>query len=446
MLGLLGVLILAGCGSWRRVGSEERPEGSDEALTQMADLAQVYRRTGRLAAGSPLPFVGSVAYAAGPGDSTLAVLGISLENRVLSFERDDNGFMARYRVIVSFRRENGPPIVVTRNETVRVATFQETLRNDESVIFQQAFALPPGAYDLQVTIRDLASSRQSQVTSEVTVPSFGPGDVSAPIVAYEVTGRAERADPLDIMLNPRGTVAYGSDTLLAYVEGYSMPGPTSLPFKVRNQRDSVIYSDSLHFEGGAGVEGLVIRLTPDSVPLGELQLVVGEAPDPEVTSAIVSLSSDWVVTNIDDIIELLRYFGHNQELAALKDAPPSQRPEMWREFYAATDPIRSTPENEALDTYFTRLAAANQLFENEGIAGWRTDRGEVYISLGPPDEIYDASAVSQGQGRVIRWVYLNHRLNLIFIDETGFGRFRMDIASRADFSRVLNRIRRQEGQ
>ncbi|MGH7656993.1 MAG: GWxTD domain-containing protein, partial [Gemmatimonadales bacterium] len=372
-LSVLAVIGVSGCGNWQRVGSEEEPEGSDAALAQMADLAQVYRRTGRLAAGSPLPFVGSLAYAAGPVDSSLAVLGLSLENRVLSFERAENAFIARYRVIISFRRQDGPPIVATRNEVVRVTSFQETLRNDESVIFQQAFALPPGEYDLQVTVRDLSSSRQSQATSAITVPSFGPGDFSAPIVAYEVTGRAERTNPLDIMLNPRGTVAYGSDTLLAYVEGYAMPGPTALPFTVQDQRDSVIYSDSLRFQGGAGVEGLVIRLTPDSVPLGELQLVVGAGPDPRETAAIVSLSSDWVVTNIDEIIELLRYFSHNEELAALKEASPGQRPLMWREFYAATDPVRATPENEALDTYFTRLAIANQRFDNEGIAGWRTD-------------------------------------------------------------------------
>ena len=38
-------------------------------------------------------------------------------------------------------------------ETVRVASFQETLRSDESVIFQQIARLPAGAYRATVTVR-----------------------------------------------------------------------------------------------------------------------------------------------------------------------------------------------------------------------------------------------------------------------------------------------------
>src|SRR5207244_9548807 len=42
-----------------------------------------------------------------------------------------------------------------------------------------------------------------------------------------------------------------------------------------------------------------------------------------------------------------------------------QRPAVWREFYKATDPVESTPENEALDGYFRRIQIANQRFRSE---------------------------------------------------------------------------------
>ena len=60
--------------------------------------------------------------------------------------------------------------------------------------------------------------------------------------------------------------------------------------------------------------------------------------------------------------------------------------------------------------------------------------------LGEPDEIYDSSPLSQG--RVIRWVYTNDRVVLTFVDETGFGRFRLSTGSRAEFDRVADRRRR----
>jgi hypothetical protein len=41
-------------------------------------------------------------------------------------------------------------------------------------------------------------------------------------------------------------------------------------------------------------------------------------------------------------------------------------------------------------------------------------------------------------------VYTNLRLALYFVDENGFGRYRLDPGSRADFMRVLERLRRTE--
>ena len=41
---------------------------------------------------------------------------------------------------------------LTREEIVRVPTFQETLRADESVLFQQILRLTPGTYKVTVTV------------------------------------------------------------------------------------------------------------------------------------------------------------------------------------------------------------------------------------------------------------------------------------------------------
>ena len=48
-----------------------------------------------------------------------------------------------------------------------------------------------------------------------------------------MTGRERLDQSLRIVLNPRGAVAFGGDTLLAYLEGYGFAGPTAVPFEVR---------------------------------------------------------------------------------------------------------------------------------------------------------------------------------------------------------------------
>jgi GWxTD domain-containing protein len=428
------------CGSWRRVGTQDGPTPADQ-LTQVVNVPGYYQRLGRLAAGEPLPFVGTVAFAAGPADSVITILGLSLENRALAFQRDKNLFVARYRVGISLQREGARSIELSRDEIVRVPTFQETLRADESVLFQQILRLTPGSYDVTVTVRDASSTSESRAQGRYTAPSFHPGTTSAPILAYQATGRGNRSDPLSVVLNPRGAVGYGADTLLAYVEGYDFAGPVTVPFEVLDEQQEVIYSDSLRFRGGRPVESQVVRLAPDSISLGELKLVLGSGPGQRTTSALVSFSQAWVITNFDEMLDLLRYFGQDARVNAMRKARPSDRSRMWRQFYADTDPNRVTPENEALNQYFGRISSANSRFTDEGVPGWRTDRGEVFITLGPPDESIETTPGTAG--RVVRWSYLNYRLSLFFQDETGFGRLRLTPGSRAEFERTVNRIRRQ---
>jgi GWxTD domain-containing protein len=141
------------------------------------------------------------------------------------------------------------------------------------------------------------------------------------------------------------------------------------------------------------------------------------------------------------MLDLLRYFGQDPRVNAMRKAPASERSRLWRQFYADTDPNKLTPENEALNQYFGRISSANARFNDEGVPGWRTDRGEVFIALGPPDESIESSPGNAG--RVVRWSYLNLRLALFFQDETGFGRLRLTPGSRAEFERTLNRVRRQ---
>jgi len=443
LAGATAALLLGACGSWGRVG-EQPPPDQGEALTQVLDLAAVYKRIGRLTGGAPLPFVADVAFLAGPGDSVVAVVGVSIENRALSFQRDDDGFVARYRVDVSaLSATAGRTVQAAKDQTVRVATFAETQRNDESVLYQEGLTLTPGRWKVVVLLTDRTAGKSSRAEASYQAPAFGAGSITAPILTYQAKGRGTRASPVAIILNARGTLAYGGDTATAFVEGYQFPGPTDVPVELRDVRDSLIIRDTLHFAGGREVESAVVRFAPDSAPLGELRIVVGTPPDVDSTMAIVSFSQGWVVTNFEDMVALLRYFPASPALDSLRKAAPDERGRLWKAFWRATDPNTTTPAHEGLDQYFQRVALANVRYRGEGVPGWRTDRGETLIRLGEPDEIFDASPASEG--RLIRWGYTQYQLALYFVDETGFGRFRLTPASRVELERIANRLSRQEG-
>lgn len=430
------LLLATACGgSPQTTGGRPEPTSAEQTLTDLFNLTQLYQRMGRLAGGNPLPFVGSFAYFAGRGDSTIALLSVSLDNRALSFQRSGRDFAARYRIEVGFQKTGALPLRYAREDAVTVTTFNETQRSDETILFQQAFLLPPGAYTASVVVRDPGGGTFSRAEAPIVIPTYPAGSFTAPVVVYRATPRPDLWTEPNAILNPRGTVAHGGDSLTVLVEAYGLTGPTKVPFSMRDEQDKLLVSHDLEFDGGKAVESRIVQLPPEAPSLGRLTVSVGQGAEEKRTVALVSFSRTWVLTNYDNLIDLLRFFGYEDRLEQLRKAPPEQRAQLWRKFWVDTDPVTTTPENEALEQYFTRVAIANERFREEGSGqGWRSDRGEVLITLGPPDQELETPP---GQDtRIVQWTYSEYRAVLTFQGQLGFSRLRLTPSSRSEFARV----------
>src|SRR5207244_4366904 len=156
--------------------------------------------------------------------------------------------------------------------------------------------------------------------------------------------------------------------------------------------------DTVSLTGDERFGAAELAFAPGNLPVGEgspdvAALVPGSgAPPPQRAPFVVSFSDQWAITNFDEMISLLRYFDRQDWVDSLRKASVADRPSVWRRFYKATDPVPMTPENEALDQYFRRVQTANQRFQESGDPGWLTDRGEVFITLGEPDDVFDFSS------------------------------------------------------
>ena len=403
---------------------------------------------GLLVSGPPLPFVATIQYLAdATPDSTLALFALSLSNHALLFQREGRGFAAQYHVDVAFRgADSGSGREFATDESVRVGTLQEAQRADESVIYQRFIGVPPGVYHVFVTVRDRSGPAASHRERTDTVPRFAGPALSAPIAVYQATGRSRASEVPTLLVNPRSMLSYGADSLRFYVEAYGVKPGTRLSARAIDQAGHDVWHDTLALKGSETVATALAVLRPGELPVGEGRFEVtpvgAAALGPHSTRFLVSFSDQWAITNYDEMISLLRYFERQDWVDKLRRAPPEQRPEVWREFYKATDPVAVTPENEALEAYFRRVQYANQRFREAGEPGWLTDRGEVLISLGEPDDVYEFSTeVTRAGTRGVRWTYNTLRVTLFFQDQSGFGRFRLTPLSRAEFQRALAQVR-----
>ena len=85
--------------------------------------------------------------------------------------------------------------------------------------------------------------------------------------------------------------------------------------------------------------------------------------------------------------EDVRWIISPEELSAFKQlSNDEERDQFIEQFWLRRDPTPDTVENEFKEEHYRRIAYANEHFA-AGKAGWRTDRGRIYIVFGPPDEI-----------------------------------------------------------
>jgi len=66
-------------------------------------------------------------------------------------------------------------------------------------------------------------------------------------------------------------------------------------------------------------------------------------------------------------------------------ATDEEREQFIEQFWLRRDPTPDSAENEFKEEHYRRIAYANERYAS-GIPGWKTDRGRIYITFGPPDE------------------------------------------------------------
>jgi len=134
------------------------------------------------------------------------------------------------------------------------------------------------------------------------------------------------------------------------------------------------------------------------------------------------------------------YIITDEERKAFKQLKTDEeRDQFIEQFWLRRDPDPDTPENEYKDEYFQRIQYANEKFTS-GIAGWRTDRGRIYIMFGKPDELeshpsggqYERPSYEGGGSTstypVENWWYryiegIGSDIEIEFVDPSGSGEY-----------------------
>jgi GWxTD domain-containing protein len=446
----LGALlcVLGSCsGRSGQPGRAPSPDRSPSTITPV-DAVQIYRQMGLFADNAGVPYVGRVSFLAGPADSTFVLISLSIASRALSFQREGDDYRATYRVVMNVKSGDSVVKNLTATETVRVSAFKETTRNDESVIFQQIITLKPGQYSMSLAVNGDDITRTAPgLNAEVRVPDLSTRSLSSPVPYYSAAPRTAPESLPRIIVTPRSTVVFGRDSILpVYLEAYGPGDRLTLGAGVIGEQRLTLWTDSAVTltRHGRMLSGTInVPVSRLGIGVTTLSIWRYDTPDTVRAPVFITFGDDLPVATIDQMLSYLRFYANYARLREMRDTTPEARARLWSAFLAETDPVPDTPEHEGLRDYFQRIQVANLRFRDEGGPGWMTERGMVFVTLGEPDQVLEPTGMQMNErGRIQIWEYRNLRVTLQFVDQSGFGRWRLTPGSQAEFSAVARRVQK----
>jgi GWxTD domain-containing protein len=142
--------------------------------------------------------------------------------------------------------------------------------------------------------------------------------------------------------------------------------------------------------------------------------------------------------------EDVRWIITDEELSAFKKLTTNaERDQFIEAFWQRRDPTPDTAENEYKEEHYRRITYANEHYA-AGMPGWKTDRGRIYITFGPPTSIdshpmggpYQRPSEEGGGStttfpfEVWRYRYLEgigQEIEIEFVDDCGCGSYQMTL-------------------
>jgi GWxTD domain-containing protein len=92
------------------------------------------------------------------------------------------------------------------------------------------------------------------------------------------------------------------------------------------------------------------------------------------------------------------------------------------DYWQKLDPTPNTNYNELMNEFYQRVDYCQENFKSiDGSNGAYSDRGKIYIKLGPPDKI---ERNSSNEDKVVEtWFYNKPKKKFVFVDNDGTGKY-----------------------
>jgi len=354
----------------------------------------------------------------------------------LRFTPGEKAHFASYRLTVTITDTLGRLVA----ERSLDRTIEETDRRvasgatDAADITQTTVGLLPGTYRVELRAGDQLSNRQQRTQQLVTIPDYHRLTVglSGILLVQRIEERNRRYVITPIV---GSDISLFDNGFFAFFELYAAPNQElRVRARVLDSSTTVVATSwQMLRTDSTGLAQHFLRLVPPirRMPQGTYLLRVEASTDTALIRAASERTlelrygaSSSVFADISKAIRQLRYIATQAEIDSMLAKPTdAERRAAFEQFWQEHDPTPGTLRNEAFEEYFARVEYANRNFRSYA-EGWLTDMGMVYIVLGEPSSVERRVNPYDNRSLVI-WTYARLNRRYVFVDNTGFGDYRL---------------------
>jgi GWxTD domain-containing protein len=320
---------------------------------------------------------------------------------------------------------------------LHVKDFSQTISNRYFNLKQFSTDITPGKYELLLQVTDQESKKVEAIKKSIVVRDF-ENDTLALSDVMLVRRTIIDSARMNIVPNLTGMIDKELARFYLFFEIYNHTQYDSVQLvcKFINSKREVGAQRSKSERLTGNRTQTVWQIDTLSIVPGKYVILVeavgkshadsGESFRASISrSCIVRMKNmSLIIADIDKAADQLQYIAQGSEISHIKEATTSdEKQKRFLEFWAKRSPDSKAPNNELMEEYFSRVEYANKNYTSF-MEGWRTDRGMVLIRFGPPQTI-ERHPFDSNNKPYETWYYYNQNREFVFVDETGFGDYRL---------------------
>ncbi|MDZ7315216.1 MAG: GWxTD domain-containing protein [candidate division KSB1 bacterium] len=364
-------------------------------------------------------------------DHSLTSISVETVFDDLQFVKADSGFQAEYQLSAIIYQGKDQVDGKTWKQKVTVGSYDRTNSRNEVDLAGITFDLPPGEYRLTLTREDYATGKSLSVTDRFRVEDFSRAPLALSDISF--ARRVEMKDGRVESIVPEVTNPYKglASPSFAYFEVYAQKAerPVEIHYEITGEKSGVAVKRDFILPLQGLRTAIALPLPIDSLQHDGYRLAIKVSDGNRKAETKKEFFIRWpgLPRNAKDLnlaIQQLQIIASPEEWKKLKRSAKENQVEAFSRFWAVRDPSPGTEYNEAMEAYYQRINYANETFTVMGREGWRTDRGLVFIILGPPDEVIRNDYPSNSKPYQI-WQYYSINRQFQFFDRSGYGDYEL---------------------